>query len=242
VSDLQWDDDVTVEGLMTNTGLVYGDGAFKSLDLVAYLYSLDESGSGPDAYLYGGQLRSNFKMNKKNSLEFGVGYDQWMRPQLVADLTLDEELDGNKVTNFLDPNDQLISDFEIANAFATYKNKSIDGWPISLKLYYYQNLGAQGIGKDHDTGYFGRVQFGDYKKVGQLCFRYSYYYSEPDAMFYVFTQSDTSRGSNVEAHRFDFRIGFFARSYFNITWYNTKEAFGDDETLNRWQMDYIVKF
>ena len=73
-------------------------------------------------------------------------------------------------------------------------------------------------------------------------FRYSYYYSEPDALFYVFTQSDTSRSSDVKAHRFDLRIGFYAKSYFNITWYNTRPVYREDEPLNRWQMDYIIKF
>jgi hypothetical protein len=242
VTDLQWDDDVTVEGLMTNTGLLYGDGAFKSLDLVGYVYLLEESSSGSDAVTYGGQIRSNFRLAENNALRLGVGFDQWSHEQLVADLTLSGDLKGNKVTNFLDSNQELISDFEIFNAFAEYKNTTNDRWPVSLKLYYYKNHGAKGIGDDNDTGYFGRVQVGDYKTKGQLAFRYSYYYSEPDALFYVFTQSDTSRGSNVKAHRVDFRIGFFARSYFNITWYNTRLAFGDDETLNRWQLDYIVKF
>lgn len=242
VSDLQWDDDVTVEGLMTNTDLASGHGAFKGLDLVAYAYILEESKDASDAYTFGGQLRTNFRMGEDNALRVGVGFDQWDHPQEVVDLTLSGELRGNKVTNFLDGSNQLISDFEILNAFAEFKNTGHDRWPVSFKLYYYKNLGAEGIGADNDTGYFGRVQVGDYKKKGQVAFRYAYYYSEPDALFYVFTQSDTSRGSNVEAHRFDLRIGFVARSYFNVTWYNTKPAFGEDETLDRWQLDYIVKF
>ena len=34
---------------------------------------------------------------------------------------------------------------------------------------------------------------GDYKQKFQPMFRYTRYYSEPDAIFYVFTQSDTLR-------------------------------------------------
>ena len=109
-------------------------------------------------------------------------------------------------------------------------------------MFYYKNFGAKGIGTDNDTGAFVRLQVGDYKKKWQLAFRYSYYYSEPDALFYVFTQSDTSRGSDVEAHRFDLRLGAVAKSYFNFTYYNTRPVYREDEPLDRWQLDYIVKF
>jgi len=181
-------------------------------------------------------------MGENNSLRFGVGYDKWNHPQMIADLTLDEDIGGNKVTNLLDADDELISDFEVLNVFAEFKNTSRDRWPVSFKLFYFKNQGAKGIGAENDTGYLGRAQVGDYETKGQVAVRYAYYYSEPDALFYVFTQSDTSRGSNVKAHRVDVRVGFFARSYFNVTWYNSRLAVGDDETLNRYQVDYIVTF
>lgn len=242
VSDFQWDDDVTVEGLMTNFGLASGDGAFKSLDLVAYAFLLEEQKSASDANLYGGQLRSAFRLGTDNSLKIGTGFDVWKNPQHVVDLTSSGTLKGNKITNFLDADGQLISDFEILNLFAEYKNSTSKRWPVKFTLFYYKNLGAEGIGADNDTGYYGRVQVGDYKKQWQMALRYTYYYSEPDALFYVFTQSDTSQGSDAEAHRFDLRLGFIAKSYFNFTWYNTKPVYKEDETINRWQLDYIVRF
>ncbi len=242
VSDFQWDDDVTVEGLMTNFSLASGDGAFKSLDLVAYGFLIEEQKSSSDANLYGGQLRSAFRLGTSDSLKIGTGFDVWKNPQHIADLTASGNLKGNKITNFLDADGQLISDFEILNLFAEYKNTSNKRWPVKFTLFYYKNLGAKGIGADNDTGYYGRIQVGNYKKQWQMALRYTYYYSEPDALFYVFTQSDTARGSDAEAHRFDLRLGFIAKSYFNFTWYNTKPVYKEDKTINRWQLDYIVKF
>ncbi|RLE25585.1 MAG: hypothetical protein DRJ65_07380, partial [Acidobacteria bacterium] len=189
-----------------------------------------------------GQLRSAFRLGGANALKVGAGFDAWKNPQHVVDLTSSGTLKGNKITNFLDSDGQLISDFEILNLFAEYKNTSNKRWPLKFTLFFYKNLGAEGIGADNDTGYYGRVQVGDYKKRGQVALRYTYYYSEPDALFYVFTQSDTGRGSDAEAHRFDLRLGFIAKSYFNFTWYNTKPVYKQDETINRWQFDYIVKF
>ena len=174
----------------------------------------------------------------------GAGYDEWVRPQMVADLTLNGDLRGNRVTNLLDENDQLISDFKIANAFATWSLKNSERWPVKFSIFGYLNTGAQGLGKDYDTGYFVRLQVGDYKKKGQMMFRLSRYYSEPDAMFYVFAQSDTTRASDVDGHRLDFRLGLVQKSYFNFTWYHTKPSSDLEEiaTMDRLQVDYIIKF
>jgi len=192
--------------------------------------------------VFGGQARANFDLAGHDALGVGVGCDYWDNPQAVVDLTLDGELKGNRVTNLLDADGQLVSDFEIVNLFAEWKHTRSARWPIKVNLFYYQNLGADGIAKDQDTGFFGRIQYGDYKTKGQVALRYSYYYSEPDALFYVFTQSDTSRGSDVKAHRFDVRVGFVARSYFNVTWYRTEAVYAKDEPLDRWQVDYVVRF
>lgn len=242
VSDFQWDDDVTVEGVMARVELAGGDGVWRGLELVPYTYLLEESGSRPDAWVFGGQARANLALGEHDSLGLGAGFDAWDNPQAVADLTLDGALGGNPVTNFLDSNGQLVSDFEILNLFAEWKHRGSKRWPITVNLFYYQNLGARGVAADEDTGYFARVQAGDSKDPGQLALRYSYYVAEPDALFYVFTQSDTSRSSDVEAHRFDLRIGFVARSYFNLTWYHTRPSYAEDEPLDRWQVDYIVRF
>ncbi len=242
VSDMQWDDDVTVEGLMENFDFGGGDGAFKGIDIDLYQYLLNESGSGSDSSLYGAQTHVNFKFGDNSKFAIGAGYDGWTNPQAVADLTIDGELGGNNMTNIVDENGLLVSEFQILNFFAEYKYSASERWPVKVNLFYYNNLGADGIARDEDTAYFGRLQIGDYKKPWHWAFRYSYYYSEPDALFYVFTQSDTSRGSDLKANRFDVRMGCIAKSYFNVTYYNTNTADGRDEDLQRWQVDYIVKF
>ena len=89
-----------------------------------------------------------------------------------------------------------------------------------------------------------RFQIGDYKEKGQIALRATRYYSEPDALFYVFTQSDTTMASDVDGYRFDLRLGFIMKSYFNFTWYHTKPAsdLRDIPTMDRLQVDYIIRF
>ncbi len=235
VTDMQWDDDVTVEGAMEEF-------SFGPLKVDFYQYLLEEDSKTRDAYLLGGQLYGKFDTESIGSFTVGAGFDQWVRPQMVADLTLGGKLQGNRVTNLLDDNDQLISDFEIANAFVTWSWKEIEGWPIKFSLFGYLNTGAQGLGKDYDTGYFIRLQVGDYKKKGQMMFRASRYYSEPDAIFYVFAQSDTTMASDVDGYRFDFRLGYVNKSFFNVTWYHTKPVYSIFPTMDRLQVDYIIVF
>ena len=265
VSDLAWDDDVVVNGLMLAYDRSRG-GLVKQADVRGYAFALEESGSGDDSYWFGLQGGPTFGLNKTNSLLVGAGYDQVTNPVQVAKnsegFTDDALFGGNGVTNLIifdidgEPVD-LVSEFRTVTLYTEWKNKASKTWPVKASLFFYKNLGAGselGIdpttegqsslsaGDDNDTGWFFRLQVGDYKKFKQMAFRYSRYDSKPDALFYAFTQSDTIRASNVEANRFDFRIGMPLKSYINVTWYNAKPKTGFDDTMDRWQVDYIFRF
>jgi hypothetical protein len=238
VSDMQWDDDVTVEGMLEKL-------SFGAVEGSLYQYFLEERSGGKDSVLYGGQAQGSFDLGSKHSITVGAGYDEWVNPQYVADLTLTGKLGGNRVTNILDDESQLISDFQIGNLFAEWSYELSERWPIKVTAFGYHNFGAAEVGgKTYDDGYFLRFQIGDYKEPGQIALRLSRYYSQPDALFYVFTQSDTTMVSDVDGYRFDLRLGFIMKSYFNFTWYHTKPAsdLEDIPTMDRLQVDYIIRF
>ncbi len=237
VSDMQWDDDVTVEGLLES----FEVGPFEA---TLYQYSLEERKQGDDSYLLGGQIRGNFELGSKNRLTVGAGYDDWVNAQYVADLTLDGKIRGNRVTNILNDDEMLVSDFNVGNLFAEWSHNSGARWPIKFTAFGYHNFGAEGLGKEYDDGYFIRFQIGDYKEKGQVAFRASRYFSQPDSIFYVFAQSDTTMVSDVDGYRFDLRLGWVMRSYFNFTWYHTEPSsdLEDVEVMDRLQVDYIIQF
>jgi len=264
VSDLAWDNDAVVNGMMLAYDRKY-DGVVKHADVRGYAFTLEESGSGEDSYWFGFQGGPTFGLTERNSLLVGAGYDHITNPVQVAKnsegFTDDALFGGNAVTNLVifDINGEaqdLVSEFRIATLYTEWKNTSSKSWPVKASLYWYKNLGAgdavgidptvgpssAGTGTDNDTGWFLRVQVGDYKKFKQMAIRYSHYDSKPDALFYAFTQSDTIRASNVEADRLDFRIGMPLNGYINVTWYNAKPKTGGDDTMNRWQFDYIFTF
>jgi hypothetical protein len=235
VTDMQWDDDVTVEGAMEEL-------SFGPLKTDLYQYLLEEKRGSADAYLLGGQVYGTFGSDSAGTFTVGAGFDNWVRPQIVVDLTLDGELRGNRVTNLIDAEEHLYSDFDIFTGFAKWSWSKNERWPVKVHVAGYYNSGAAGPGEDYDKGFFARVQVGDYKEKYQPMFRYTRYYSEPDAIFYVFAQSDTTRASDLDGHRFDFRLGFVERSYFNFTWYSTKPVYSEAPTMNRFQADYIIRF
>lgn len=235
VTDMQWDDDVTVEGAMQVLEL----GRFQTS---LYQFILEESGSSRDASMLGGQLHGSFGSEASGTLTVGVGYDSWIRPQMIADRTLSGSLKGNRVTNLLDEDKVLVSDFDIASAFVVWSWKKSDRWPVKFSLFGYLNTGARDLGTDYDTAYFVRLQVGDYKRKGQMMIRASRYYSEPDALFYVFAQSDTTMASDVDGYRLDFRLGCVKKSFFNLTWYHTKPVYASVPTMDRLQVDYIIEF
>jgi len=261
-SDLQWDDDLTVEGAMQSFDWT-PDGFLKSLDVNVYQFVLNESSDSADAYLFGGQIVPKFALGEKNTLTVGLTYDTISNPDAVAALYFKGKLDidSGYVTNFIDPlTGKLVSDFDIGNVFVEWKNKSSKRWPIKLTLYYYKNFGANdGSGEilpvdgddptlvtgnpaDNDTAFFGRIQVGDYKKPGQVAVRLSRYDAEPDSMFFAWSQSDSRRSSNVDGYRVDFRVGLPKKTHVSVTWYQTDWALGADTTMDRWQADFVAKF
>ncbi len=242
VSDMQYDDDVVTEGAMARWKHAGGHGLLESLQGVLFVQVLEESKNGSDSYAWGAQFSPTLRIGKESRLQLGVGFDTLIEPQGVVDLTLSGKLKGNKVSNFLDGEGQLVSDFDVVSVFGIYRCRANKSWPLKLTAFFYRNSGATGVGEDYDTAYFGRIQVGDYKKPGQMAFRVSVYHSEPDALFYAYTQSDTTRGSNLDGLRFDYRVGLHSRGYLNFTWYNTDPELGEGATMNRWQLDYILKF
>lgn len=282
-TDAQWDDDVISEGLLWHFNWK-GNGVVKAWQANAYQFVLEESGSGPESYMLGLQFAPILQFGKKNTLTVGADYMGVNHPEGIAKLQLSGKLHSEPeltVTNLLDPdNGGYVSQVKILSIFAIWKNKSIKNWPITWTNFYYKNIGARdafGVmarfnaeddelvplseplnSKDNDTAYYSRFQIGDYKRPGQMAFRFAIYQSEPDAMFFPYVQSDTRRGTNVDGYRFDYRIGMPVGTWINVTWYHTDYNIPinpvpldaadipglsvDAETMDRLQIDYIFRF
>ncbi len=254
VSDMHWDYDVVIAGAFERFSLA-GQEELKRFNLGFYQLLLTESKISNESYLFGFQLQPVFQVSATNEITLGTGFDYLVNPQSVADATMGGELGGNPVTNLLDEDSRLISDFRVLNTFIVWTNDSSKRWPVRGSFYWYKNFGAsdqegilnpitetRAVGSDNNQALFARIEVGQFASPGQLQFRFSYYDSEPDAIFYAYMQSDTSRASNVKATRVDLRLGMPANTNFNVTWYHSRAKTGPSFPLDRWQVDYIIRF
>jgi hypothetical protein len=254
VSDMQWDSDVTTEGFMQRLAPQNKENGVLNLLRASVYQIILEQGDEQAAWLLGAQLRPEFEIGEHDTFTVGIGYDYYVDPQLVVNLSLEGELGGNKVTNLLDDSGQLVSDFRILTAFVQWRNESNATWPLFLRFFYYKNTGAkdrlgteigtgaQGTGTDNDTGFFFRAAIGGGRNVGDLAIRFTYYYSQPDSILYAYTQSDTRRASNLNGTRVDFRVAMPAGQSLNFTWYRTEPELGEAATMNRLFVDYVLGF
>lgn len=239
-SDLQYDDDIVPEGLLGRYESRAEKAGRPGFGVAGYVFSLEESRSGSDSWLAGAQAVVNWAW-ASHALRVGAGYDSISSPQAVAELTLDGDLGGNDMTNLVDEAGQLVSDFRTQSLFGQWKI-SRERWPIKISAHVYRNAGAEGVGEDLDTAWFARIQVGDDGRPRGTAVRVSRYRSDPDALFYVYTQSDTSRGSNVDGYRVDFRHRVAPWGKINVTWYHTEEAVAPTDTMDRLQVDFIASF
>jgi hypothetical protein len=241
-SDLQYDSDVVPEGVLGRWEREAGPGAGPDIGIAGYVFALEESSSGSDAYLSGAQAALSWKSRAGHRWRLGAGYDAVSNAQVVADLTLAGELDGNAMTHFVDGEGRLVSEFRVASLFAGWKQGGARRWPVAVTAHAYQNSGARGAGREEDTAWFLRLQVGDDGEAGGSELRLTRYYSEPEALFYAYVQSDTRRGSNVDGYRADYRYRIAPWGKINVTWYHTDVALGESPTMDRWQVDFICEF
>jgi hypothetical protein len=245
-SDMQWDDDVDVEGLAEKFSFGTGKapGVTQHVFNIALMEAvLREQSAAADSYVVSAQPYYEMKTDD-STLTLGGTYEKFYQPDGVAALTFGKTLTGNPLSNAYTKTDDgkfkaLKSEFKIAEGFVNFKTK-LGGLPFGLFAHYYKNNGAW---NDQDTAYFLRAALGEAKNEGTWQARYTYYYIEKESLFYAFVQSDITVATDNKSHRFDLTYAPTHFSNVALTVYVTEKI--DDPTykkLIRCQLDYSVKF
>lgn len=239
-SDMEWDDDVNVEGLSQKVR--FSSGRAPGVTEHAFVMNfwetvLLEQGTADETYMFGFQPYYEMK-NDSTSFIIGASYEEYRDPGFVAKATFDKKITGNPLTNAYTKTadgkfEALKSDFEIVEGFVHFKTGK-----FGLFGHYYVNNGAY---NDQDTAYFVRVAYGSTKDKGGWETRYTYYYMEAESLFYCFVQSDATIGTNNESHRFDFTYATTKWSTLGLSVYLTDKIDGDYEDLTRYQIDFVIK-
>jgi hypothetical protein len=239
-SDMQWDDDVNVEGLAEQVRFSSGKapGVAEHAFVMGFWQNvLIEQGAADETYLFGAQGYYEMK-GESTSFLVGAGYEAFRDPSFLAKATYDKRITGNPLTNAYTKTadgkfEALKSDFEIAEVFAQFK-----AGKLGLFANYYVNTGAY---NDQDTAYFLRASYGSTKEKGEWEARYTYYSMEAESLFYCYVQSDATIGTNNESHRLDFTYATTKWSTLGLSVYLTDKIDGDYEDLTRYQVDFVIR-
>ena len=248
--DMQWDSDVTLEGAVQRLEFARAGPLLGHLGASFYQYAL-EQGESDRAWLLGAQVRPTMQFGANHQLALGAAFNYYLNPQVLVDARLSGEMGGNAITNLLDENNQLVSDFRILTLSAIWDYAASENWPLKVSLFGHKNTGAsdrvgtengysgaETVASNNDAAYFLRGSLGRFDTFKRLQVRYTYYYSEPDALVFAYAQSDTRRASNLDGHRIDVRVGMPARSFFHLTYYRTYTSLGESPVYQSWFFDY----
>jgi Putative porin len=243
-TELTFDNDLNPEGLSESLSFNFKKSALRNVKLIGYQMTFNESGGGPDSWMYGGQLQLNFKPSEKSSAGLYVSGLNFINANPIAVAQGNASL-ANSLTNTVvrDINGNVtgygtkFAYFELAGR-AGYK--LTDRWPLDAGLDFVDNTRAA---SGQRSGYLAEVNLGRTSNPKDYKFGYLYYHIEKDAVISAFNFSDLRTATNVENHGFLFSYQLMKNVTSQWTYLLGKKLNDStDHWLNRMQFDMIYKF
>ncbi len=171
-------------------------------------FYLDERKNDDNIMLYGGQVA--FKHAFSNSaIQLGLGYFDYDNLKGAQPIYQNERF-GNRFNN----KNQMINDFNIAEITAHYDNDQLPR-PLTLFSSYLNNTAAD----DENEAFVAGFSYGSAKKPGDWQLGYSYQYTEADAVYGLFNDSDFAGGqTDSRGHMYQFGYGLTQNTSLSFTW------------------------
>ena len=188
-TDLVWDGDVSPQGASASYRIgLPGGGAVKANGLY---FTIDESVTGPDSSMVGGQLAFETAPAKPWRFELAAAYYDYRLRSLAG-------ADGGDFRSNVMAGGRYVSDFDLLDVIAAVTYNGFGArWPVRLSGDYVHNFGARVSG---DTGYGVDLQVGRASKPGDLRFGYGYAQTGVDAVLAAFSHDNTNLATNYRQH------------------------------------------
>lgn len=196
-----FDSDLNPEGLAWQ----YSGSAWQSTLGAFYL---DERSDDDNIMLYAAQLGIQQAFSDSH-LQLGVGYYDYDHLQGAMPIYQNKQL-GNR----FDSHNRLINDFNIAELYAQYDVSHFPK-PLSFFTSYLNNTAAD----DENEAFMAGFKYGSSKQSGDWQLGYSYQYTEADAVYALFNDSDFADGyTDARGHSYRFGYGLNRNLSFSLTW------------------------
>ncbi|MCW8870481.1 MAG: putative porin [Proteobacteria bacterium] len=171
-------------------------------------YYLNERSNDDNIMLYAAQ--GAFEQAFTNSFfRLGAGYYDYDNLQGAPPIYRNEQ-SGNR----FDDNNRMLNDFNIAEFYAHYENHQLPR-PLSLFTSYLKNTAAD----SENEAFIAGFKYGSTKKTGDWQLGYSYQYTEADAVYGLFNDSDFAGGeTDSRGHTYQIGYGLNKNISMSLTW------------------------
>ena len=250
---LTFDNDLQPEGLSERLRFDLGDDTpLRGITLTAWQLPFRERGVGADAYIYGGQVLTDWTWSENWSSSISAAYHDYEQANQIPPFTnvaptlINAGLEGGTtntvVINPVTKLPEFRSKFRILNVLTEHTYRGLHArFPVTLVLDFIHNTSA--FNGERDGG-VAILQVGRRREEGDLFFEYAYWRVEREAYPSVFMESDVIP-TNSENHwiqgsyMLDPKVEFAVKYFF-------EQRLRTDSPINRWlnryQVDVIYSF
>ncbi|MHC4488325.1 MAG: putative porin [Planctomycetota bacterium] len=237
-NQLIWDTDLNPEGIAAQYVMPLSD--IDQLHLNGGGFWVDESTTGVDTSLWGGQAYWKHTIGNPDYILAGLGYYDYGnlkgRGNLPATWGSTAGFTGNTNTGVT-----YVSDYDIFEAFAEYGFEHA-GLPLAVFGSWVQNMVAA---TDADTGWLIGGKLNKAKEPGSWELGYDYRVLEADAVVGAMSESDwLGGGTDGRGHKFGLKYQIAKNLQAALTYYHLENERNStrDADYRRLQADLIFKF
>lgn len=264
---LTFDSDVNPEGFAETLSFDFASSFFKNITFVGFQLPVNETSSGHDSFVLGGQIQTQFRLNSRARLAlYGAGININRSDPIAVSLangSLKPSLPNSNTYRYSASGAVLgyATPFAYLDTILKLEVDTHPRFPTTIQFNFVNNT----RGSKERSAYWADVTFGRQREVGDLQFGYSFILIEKDAVIGAWNESDLRSSTNVRNHRIS--LGYLFKGNFtgqftawigrlNNPWDNVSlvpagvrgkcsggfSAACEDPYLKRLQLDVIYKF
>lgn len=199
---LTFDSDINPEGFAETLSFDVNSASLKNISFVAFQLPMNETSTGHDSFVLGGQIQTRFRINSRLHLSlYGAGINFSHADPIAAAYPGTSNTyvtdAGGTVTGFA-------GKFAYLDAILKLEMDTDKRFPTTILFDFVNNV----RGSRERSGYWAEVTFGRNKEAGDIQFGYTFVRIEKDAVIAAFNDSDLRASTNVRNHRLSFAYAF----------------------------------
>lgn len=207
---LTFDSDVNPEGFAQTMSFDLEHSVLKNITVVGFQLPINESSSGHDSFIFGGQIQTKYRLGSKALLSlYGAGININRADPIAVAIgngSLKPSLSNSNTfrTNSSGTVIGYATKFAYLDAIMKLELETSSRFPTTLQFNFVNNV----RGSSERSGYWADLMFGRNKEIGDMQFGYSFIKIEKDAVIGAWNESDLRSATNVLNHRLNYAYMF----------------------------------